>query len=109
MKKTTTRKTGSRILAAVHETASGLHRAGLIDKRRMRDYDALALTAVEPFSPRRIQSLRRELNVSQAVLAALLNSSVSTVQKWEVGAKRPSGPSLKLLNILEKKGIEAVA
>jgi putative transcriptional regulator len=47
--------------------------------------------------------------MSQAVFAAVLNTSVSTVQKWEIGAKRPSGPSLKLLDVIQRKGIEAVA
>jgi len=47
--------------------------------------------------------------MSQAVFAAILNTSVSTVQKWEVGKKRPSGPSLKLLNVIERKGLEALA
>jgi len=47
--------------------------------------------------------------MSQAVFAAVLNTSVSTVQKWEIGEKRPSGPSLKLLNVIERKGVEALA
>jgi hypothetical protein len=46
--------------------------------------------------------------VSQAVFAAVLNTSLSTVQKWEVGDKKPSGPSLKLLNLIERKGLEAI-
>jgi putative transcriptional regulator len=58
--------------------------------------------------PRRIKSLRESAHVSQAVFAAVLNTSVSTVQKWEVGDKKPSGPSLKLLNLIERKGLEAV-
>jgi len=37
-----------------------------------------------------------------------LNTSVSTIQKWELGDKKPSGPSLKLLNLLERKGLHAV-
>ncbi len=47
-------------------------------------------------------------NLSQAVFAAVLNTSLSTVQKWEVGDKKPSGPSLKLLTLIERKGLEAV-
>ena len=46
--------------------------------------------------------------MSQAVFAAVLNTSLSTVQKWEVGDKKPSGPSLKLLNLIERKGLEAI-
>lgn len=88
--------------------ASDLHDIGLIDKRRLREFDALCKLDVEAFSPQKIKSLREKLHVSQAVLAAVLNTSVSTVQKWEIGEKHPSGPSLKLLNLIDRKGLEAV-
>lgn len=102
-------KPRSPALASVHETARGLLKAGFIDARRMKEFDILCLEPVEDFSAADVQRLRKELQISQAVLANLLNTSVSTVQKWESGAKRPSGPSLKLLNLLDRKGIEAVA
>lgn len=86
----------------------GLHGIGLIDKRRMRDFDILCNLDVEDMSPAKIKSLRKKVNVSQAVLAAVLNTSTSTVQKWEVGDKKPSGPSLKLLSLIERKGLDAV-
>ena len=54
------------------------------------------------------EALRERLHLSQAVLASVLNISASTVRKWEVGDKRPSGPSQKLLDIIERKGLEAV-
>jgi len=103
---TKTRK--SRLLEEMYETARGLHEIGLIDKRRMREFDTLCKLDIEPLSPQQIKSLRKRLHVSQAVFAALLNTSVSTVQKWEIGEKKPSGPSLKLLNLIERKGLEAV-
>jgi putative transcriptional regulator len=92
----------------MHETTRGLHDAGLISKRRMREFDALCHLDVEEMSPQKIKSLREKAHVSQAVLAAVLNTSLSTVQKWEIGDKKPSGPSLKLLNLIERKGLEAV-
>jgi putative transcriptional regulator len=98
----------SRIMEEMHETARGLHGAGLISKRRMSEFDALCHLDVEDMSPRKIKRLREKTNVSQAVFAAVLNTSVSTVQKWEIGDKKPSGPSLKLLNLIERKGLEAV-
>lgn len=98
----------SRILAEMHETAVDLHNSGLISKRRMREFDALCKLDVAPLSPRKIKLLREKSHVSQAVLAAVLNTSVSTVQKWEVGEKKPSGPSLKLLNLLDRNGLEAL-
>jgi putative transcriptional regulator len=42
------------------------------------------------------------------VLASLLNTSASTVRKWEIGEKQPSGPSLKLINLLDRKGLDAL-
>lgn len=101
-------KTKSRIFEAVHETASDLNRLGFIDKRKMRKYDALCLEPVQEFDSEKIRALRDHLQLSQAVLAAVLNTSLSTVRKWEIGEKRPSGPSLKLLDLLERKGLGAV-
>lgn len=101
-------KTHSRILDAVHETAGDLHRLGFIDKRKMRQYDAFCLEPVPEYDAAKIRALRESLQLSQAVLASVLNTSVSTVRKWEVGDKKPSGPSLKLLNLIERKGLDAV-
>ena len=98
----------SPILEAVHETASDLHRLGFIDKRKMQKFEALCLEPVPDFDADKIRDLREDLNLSQTVLAAVLNTSVSTVRKWEAGDKRPSGPSLKLLSLIERKGLEAV-
>lgn len=98
----------SRLLATVHSAASDLYEAGFIDKRRMREYDALCLKPVEPYTKEEIVALRSRFNISQAVLAAVLNTSLSTVRQWEAGLKKPSGPSLKLLNLLNQKGLEAL-
>ena len=103
-----TTKRKSRILEELHETARGLHGAGLISKRRMGEFDALCHLDVHEMPPQQIKSLREKSHLSQAVFAAILNTSLSTVQKWEVGDKKPSGPSLKLLNLIERKGLEAV-
>jgi putative transcriptional regulator len=98
----------SRVIETVHETATDLHSAGFISKRRMREYEALCLEAIPRYSRNKIRSLRKRHNISQAVLATVLNTSVSTVRQWEIGAKQPSGPSLKLLNLLDRKGLEAL-
>ena len=101
-------QTKSRILSAVHETALDLHAAGFIDKRRMREYEALCLPPVPEYSSKKIRALRTRHKLSQAVLASVLNTSLSTVRQWEIGDKHPSGPSLKLLNLLERKGLDAL-
>jgi putative transcriptional regulator len=95
-------------MEAVHETASDLHRLGFIDKRKMGQYEALCMEPIAPYDSEKIRALRAHLNLSQSVLAAVLNTSTSTVRKWEQGDKHPSGPSLKLLDLLERKGLEAV-
>lgn len=98
----------TRILEAVHETALGLYEAGVMDQVTMREFDLLCLPKVEKLEPQRIKAIRETAQVSQAVFAALLNTSVSTVQKWEIGQKRPSGTALKLLHIVEKRGLDAI-
>jgi len=101
-------KAKSKIFEAVHETASDLHRLGFIDKRKMRKFDVLCLNPIPEYDSEKIRALRAHLHLSQSVFAAVLNTSLSTVRKWEVGDKHPSGPSLKLLNLLDRKGLEAV-
>jgi putative transcriptional regulator len=98
----------SRILAEVHETASGWYNAGLIDKRKMAEFELLCTPELPAYSPDRIRALRRRLNLSQAVLASVLNTSLSTIRQWEIGQRHPSGPSQKLLYILENKGLEGM-
>ncbi|MEY4713186.1 MAG: hypothetical protein RIS88_2636 [Pseudomonadota bacterium] len=101
-------KANSRILDAVHQTAEDLQRLGFIDKRKQRKFDALCLPPIPPYDGEQIKALRERVKLSQAVLASLLNTSASTVRKWEIGEKHPSGPSLKLLNLLDRKGLEGV-
>lgn len=102
------RRAGRPILDAVHQTARELHRAGFIDKRRMRKYEALCLDPIPQYTGKSIRALRGRYRVSQAVLAAVLNTSLSTVRQWEVDEKRPSGPSAKLLDLLDRKGLQAL-
>lgn len=95
----------SKRLKAVHETAQDLLNAGAISATTMRKFDVLCLPTVHGFTPQGIKKLRAAINVSQAVFAAYLNTSVSTVKQWEIGEKKPSGMALRLLNLIEKKGI----
>lgn len=97
-----------KILDTVYETARGLHEAGVMGARTMREFDALCLPPVMDLSSAQIRQLRLKNKASQAVFAAYLNTSASTVQKWEQGRKKPNGPSLKLLNLVREKGLEAL-
>jgi len=105
----TNRKADSGILASVHSTVAGLRKAGLVDKATMREFDALCLTPVEPLTPEEIRALREREQVSQPVFAHYLNVRKDAVSKWERGEKRPDGPSLKLLNLVKAKGLQAIA
>ncbi|HUZ66669.1 MAG TPA: DNA-binding transcriptional regulator [Beijerinckiaceae bacterium] len=96
-------------LEALHRTASALHKVGAFDKTTMRDIDAFCLTKVEPMSGAEIQALREREGISQAVLARHINVGTKLVSDWERGAKRPSGPSLKLLVLVRSKGLDAIA
>jgi putative transcriptional regulator len=102
------RKTKSPVLQTVHETAMGLHQAGVMDQVTLREFDRLCLPPVEPLQPEEIKKIREASQVSQAVFARLLNTSLSTVQKWEIGQKRPTGTALKLLHLVQKRGLEVV-
>jgi len=103
------RKNKSRILKAVLDTAKGLHKAGIMDQVTLREFDRLCVPPVEPLKPKQIKQIREASRVSQAVFAALLNTSLSTVQKWEIGQKKPTGTALKLLHLVQKRGLEVVA
>ena len=102
------RKTKSSILDAVHETAKGLHKAGVMDQGTLREFDQHCLPPVMPLQPEQIKHIRETTRVSQAVFARLLNTSLSTVQKWEIGQKKPSGTALKLLHLVQKRGLEII-
>ncbi|SMF84117.1 transcriptional regulator, XRE family [Tistlia consotensis] len=106
---TKTHRAESDILATVHESVSGLHKAGLVDQATMRSFEALCLTTVEKLSPAEIRALREREQVSQAVFSRYLNVRKDAVSKWERGEKHPDGPSLKLLNLVKAKGLQAIA
>lgn len=96
-------------MASIHETAEDLYEAGLMEKRTMREFDGLCLTPISPLKPEQIRDIRERENVSQVVFANYLNVSKSIISQWERGEKRPSGTSLKLLSLVEKKGLSAIS
>lgn len=103
------RKYRSDAMAAIHETMEALHDVGAITKQTMRHFDEACLTPVRPLSPHEIKAIREREHVSQTVFANYLNVTPSLVSKWERGEKQPSGASLKLLSLVEKRGLLAVA
>ena len=97
------------ILEVVHESAKSLYDAGLMDIETMHTFDAMCLPPVRELSPKEIKRIRLREKLSQPVFAKYLNASPSTIKKWETGEKHPTGPVLKLLNLVADKGIEILA
>jgi putative transcriptional regulator len=98
----------SKVLAVIHDTAKGFHKAGVMPEKTMREYDSLCLPEVKHYSSEQIQHIRRRHKISQAVFAKYLNTSLSTVRQWEQGQKEPSNIALKLLSIVDKHGLSVL-
>jgi putative transcriptional regulator len=94
---------------AIHSSASALFKIGAIDKATMRDFDVASFAKPPTYSADQIKKLREKLQVSQPVFAIFLNTSASTIEKWETGAKKPRGTALKLLDVVKKHGLEILA
>lgn len=97
------------ILDMVHETAQDLHNAGVMKETTLREFDALCLPPIKEYTGKQIKRIRMQNHASQGVFAAYMNTSKSTIQKWEQGTKKPNGPSLKLLNLVAEKGLAVLA
>ncbi len=104
-----TRQYRSPAMASIHETAEGLHAAGVMDKQTLRKFDDASLTPVRPLTPDEIRALREREGVSQAVFARYLNVTTGLISQWERGEKHPQGASLKLLTLVAKHGLGMVA
>jgi putative transcriptional regulator len=98
-----------RIVREVRQTAKDLHDAGVIDLATLREFDVLVLPEVPHYTAEDIRRIRKTNGASQGVFAAYLNVSKATVTAWEQGVKEPSAMGLKLLNIVDRKGIAALA
>jgi putative transcriptional regulator len=93
---------------AIHSSARALLKVGAIDKATMRNFDVSCLAAPSAIEPKQIKKIRESHRVSQPVFARYLNTSESTVQKWETGAKQPSGMALRLLTVVQKHGLSVL-
>ena len=98
----------SNLMAAIHEDAEAMYHAGAISKQTMRDFDKKCLISSKTFTSEEIRALREREKVSQPVFAYYLNVSKTAVSEWERGTKKPSGPALRLLSVVEKNGIQAI-
>lgn len=98
----------SEAFAAIHETMDALYQIGAIDKQTMRDFDTTCLEPVKTMASDEIKALREREHVSQPIFALYLNVSRNLVSDWERGVKKPGGSALRLLNIVQKHGLEAI-
>lgn len=98
-----------KLLNIAHEIATDLHKAGAIDTQTMHEFDVKCLPSVKDYNPGQIKRIRLRNKVSQTVFAAYLNTSPSTIRQWEQGLKKPSGISLKVLNLVEHHGLTYIA
>lgn len=99
----------SEAAASVHEMIEGFHQAGLVDKQTMREFNDSCLAPVDQLPPEEIKAIRERERVSQPVFARYLNVSKNLVSDWERGTKRPGGPALRLLTVVRKNGLRAIA
>ncbi len=104
-----TKRYRSEAFAAIHETMEALHEVGAINKQTMREFDDACLTPVHAPTPEEIKALRLREHISQPVFARYLNVSKNLVSDWERGIKKPGGPALRLLTVIQKKGLMAIA
>lgn len=99
----------SRLMEEMHGAALDLYNGGFIDKKKLQEFATLYHSAVVPqYTGESIKALRSRLNVSQSVLASIINASPATVRSWEAGTKNPGGPCCKLLDLLDRKGVAAL-
>ena len=104
-----TKKYKSEAFAAIHETMEALHEVDAVDKQTMREFDEACLTPVRPMQPVEIRAIREREHLSQPVFARYLNVSKNLVSDWERGVKKPSGAALRLLTVVQEKGLQAIA
>jgi putative transcriptional regulator len=106
-------KTNRRLTEELLETAQDMRASGLISKAAHEKITMRHLSDARAASPvvlsgKEIRALREKANLSQAVFARYLKLTVGYVSQLERGAKRPTGPALVLLDVIKRKGIEAI-
>jgi putative transcriptional regulator len=107
------RKKNSPVAEAILETAVDLHRHRLLNDEEYRQITVrhlgkAPLSVAKPISAREIKKMRQRAKMSQAAFARYLNLTTGYVSQLERGAKQPKGPALALLNVIRRKGFDAL-
>ena len=95
-------------LATVHEGVSDLYAHGLVGKTTMREFDESCLVPVADLAPPDIKALREREAVSQSVMARYLGIATATLGQWERGLRKPDGPALRLLSLVDRHGLDYI-
>lgn len=106
-------KKPTRLTEALLEMAEDQHRIGIMDdaayrKITLRHLGKTPPSTSEPLTGEEIRAIREKANLSQAAFALYLNLTVGYVSQLERGVKQPKGPALTLLNVIRRKGLEAI-
>ena len=110
----TNRKKPTPLVEALLEMAADQHRIGIMDGATYRKITVRHLgkkaqsISAAPISPKEIRAIRQRANLSQAALASMMNLTVGYLSQLERGVKQPKGPSLALLNVIRRRGIEVI-
>jgi putative transcriptional regulator len=107
-------RTNRRLTEELLETAQDMRAVGLMSKaahekitmRHLGKAPSDSATAIP--SGEEIRAMREKAHLSQAVFARYLKLTVGYVSQLERGAKRPTGPALVLLDVIRRKGIDAI-
>lgn len=102
-------KSRSDILDMALDLAIDLHEVGAMDKATLRDIEELAIPKVPEYSAEQIRLIRERNHVSQPIFAHYMNVGRTTVAQWEQGKKKPGGSAARLLDLIARKGIRAIA
>jgi putative transcriptional regulator len=98
----------SDILSLLREDLEELVDEGLVGQTTLREFDKRSLVFNEDITADEIKNIRAVNHISQAVLAETLNISSVSVQRWERGTTKPTGPAVVLLNIIKSRGLKAL-
>jgi putative transcriptional regulator len=106
-------KKKNRVVEMILETAGDMHGSGMLNDDEYRKITARhvgedPLPAARPISNKEIRKIREKANLSQAAFARYLNLTTGYISQLERGAKQPKGPALALLNVIRRKGFEAI-
>lgn len=99
------KKKATETIEVAYKTAKGLHKAGAINDAEMLEFESLCFPKVKKLKPKEIKKIRLRLEIDVKTFAKILNTTHKSIENWEEGKNRPSGTALRLLNLVDEKGL----